>query len=154
MPRLAKYRYPGRISLLHSVSYYASRMGQLSCKWDDGAFANHGNVFYDTAPLAVCDPTYLHLAPAVYVPIAAAIDTYLVGNTNITLLGPYGAGDTGVEIIRCRKTVYVPAPYVGLLLCADISTVEAWKCLRGAIVDAAAKAACWPLIDWRLTAIV
>ena len=56
------------------------------------------------------DPTYLHLALDVYVPIAAAIDTSLAGDANITLLGPYGAGDAGVEIICCRNTVYVPAP--------------------------------------------
>ena len=64
------------------------------------------------------DPTYLHFALAVYAPRAAAIDTSLSGDANVTLLGTYGAGDAGVEIIRCRKTVYVPAPYVGLLLCA------------------------------------
>ena len=61
---------------------------------------------------------------------AATIDTSLSGDSNLTLLGRYGAGDAGVEIIRCRKTVYVPAPYVGLLLSTDISLVEAWNRLR------------------------
>ena len=56
--------------------------------------------------------------------------------------------DANVEIIPYRKTVYVPAPYVGLLLCADLSPVEAWNRLRGAIVDAAEEDACRPLIDW------
>ena len=64
-PGLAEDRDPGRISLLHSVSYYASRMGRPSCKWDDGTFANRGDVSYGTAPLALWDPTYLHLAPSV-----------------------------------------------------------------------------------------
>ena len=73
--------------------------------------------------------------PAVYVLSAAVIDTSLSGDTNIMLLGPYGAGDAGVEIIRCRKTVYVPAPYVGILLCSDLTPVEAWNPLREAIVD-------------------
>ena len=138
-PGIVKDRDPGRISMLHSVSYYTSRMGQPSCKWDDGTFANRGDVSYGTAPLEVWEPTYLHLAPAVYVPSAAAIDTSLAGNANITLIGPYGAGDAGDEIIRCCKTVYVSAPYVGLLLCADIYPVEAWNRLRGEIVDAAAE---------------
>ena len=126
-PGLAKDRDPGRISLLHSVSYYTSRMGRPQCKWDNGTFANRGDVSYGTATLSVWDPTYLYLAPAVYLPSAAAIDTSLSGDANITILGPYVAGDAGVEIIRCRKTVYVPAPYVGLLLCADLSQVEAWN---------------------------
>ena len=87
-------------------------------------FANQGDVSYSTGPLAVWDPTYLHLAPAVYVPSAAAIDTSLARDPNVTLLGPCGAGDAGAEIIHCQKTVYVPAPYVGLFLSADLSPVE------------------------------
>ena len=64
-------------------------------------FANCGEVSYGTTPLAVWEPTYLHLAPAVYALSAAAIDNSLAGDSNITLLGPYSAGDAGVEIIRC-----------------------------------------------------
>ena len=47
-PGLAKDWDPGRILLIHSVSYNASRMGQPSSKWDDGTFANHGDVSYGT----------------------------------------------------------------------------------------------------------
>ena len=129
-------------------------MGRPSSKWDDGAFTNHGDVSYSTTPLSVWDPTYLHLAPAVYVPSAAAIDNSLAGNSDITILVPYGAGDAGVEIIRCHKTVYVPVPYVGLLFSADLYPVEAWNRLFGAIVDAAAEATCRPIIDWLRAAIV
>ena len=132
----------GRVLLLHSVSQYTSRMGRTSRKWDNTTFANLGDVSYGTTPLAVWEPTYLQLAPDVYVPSAAAIDTSLVGDANITLLGPYGAGDAGVEIIRCRKTVYVPAPYVGLLLGAYLTPMEAWNRLGGAIVYAATDDAC------------
>ena len=128
-------------------------MGSPPCKWDDRNIANRGDVSYNTAPLAEWDPIYLHLAPAVHVPSAATIDTSLSGDTNLTLLGPYGAGDAGVEIIRCRKTVYVPAPYVGLLLGADLTLVEAWNRLGGAIVDAAAEDACRTLIKWLRAAI-
>ena len=52
-----------------------------------------------------------------------------------------------VEIIRCRKTVYVPAPYIDLLLCANLTPVEAWNRHWGAIADAAAEDACRPFID-------
>ena len=130
---------PGRVSLLHSISHYASRMGMPPFRWDDRTFANRGDISYRTAPLAIWDPTYLHLAPAVHVPSAAAIDTSLAGDPNLTLLGPYGAGDAGVESIQCRKTVYVPTHYVGLLLGADLTPIEAWHRLSGGIVDAAAE---------------
>ena len=109
---------------------------------------------YGTAPLAVWDHTYLHLAPAVYVSSATAIDTSLSGKSNLTLLGPYVAGDGGVEIILCRNTVYVPAPYVGLLLCVDLTPVEDWNRLQGFIVNAAAEDACRPLINWLRAAII
>ena len=129
-------------------------MGSPPCQWDSGTFTNHGGVSYGTAPLANWDPTYLHLAPAVHVTSAAAIDTSLAGDANLTLLGPYGAGDSGVETIRCRKTVYVPAPYVGLLLGSDLTPIEAWHRLQGDIVDAAAEEDCRPLIDWIRDALV
>ena len=89
-----------------------------------------------------------------YITSATVVDTYLYVDDNITLIGPSGAVDVVVEIIGCRNTVYVPAPYGVLLLCAYLSPVEAWNRLRGAIVDAAAKAACGPLIKWLCAAIV
>ena len=50
--------------------------------------------------------------------------------------------------------MYVPASYVGLLLSDDLTPIEAWHRLRGAIVDAAAEEACHPLIDWLRAALV
>ena len=130
-------------------------MGRPPCRWDGGTFENRGDVSYGTAPLSNWDPTYLHPAPTVHVPSAAVINTSLAGDPNLTLLGPYGAEDAGVETICCRKTVYVPAPYVGLLLGADLTPIEAWHFLRGgAIVDATADEACRPLIDWLQAALV
>ena len=73
------------------------------------------------------------------VPTAAAIDTAIAGDADLKMLGPFNMGDAGVESVRCRKTVYVPAPYVGLLLGGDLTPVEAWQRLRGVIVDAAAE---------------
>ena len=84
----------------------------------------------------------------------AAIDTYLAGDTTINLLRPYGAGDMGAEVIRCCKTVHVPDLYICLLLGNNLTPVEAWNLLQRAIVDAAAKAAGWPVIDWLHAAIV
>ena len=124
MPGLAEVHDPGRVSLLHSVSHYTSWMGQTASKWDNRTLVNQGDISYGTAPLGVRYPTYLHLALAVYMLSAAAIDTSLSGKPNVTLLGPHDAGDTGVGIICCCKTVYVPPPTVSLLLSADISPVE------------------------------
>ena len=74
-PGLAAEWYPGRISPLHTVSHYASRMGRPPCCWDGESFANRGNMTFGTAPLTHWDPAYLHLAAAVHVPSAAAYRT-------------------------------------------------------------------------------
>ena len=153
-PGLTVDRDPGHISLLHSVSHYESRMGRPLCRWGDETFANRGDVSYGTAPLDQWDPAYLHLAPAVLVPSAAVIDAAISGDPDLKLLGPYGVGDAGVESIRCRKTVYVPAPYVGLFSGLELTPVEAWQHIRGAIVDAAAEEACRPIVDWLRAALV
>ena len=104
--------------------------------------------------MAQWDPAYFHLAPAVLVPSAAPINAAINGDPDLKLLGPCGAGDAGVESIRCRKTVYVPAPYVGLFLGSDLTSIEAWKRVRGAIVDTAAEDACRPIVDWLQAALV
>ena len=108
---------------------------------------------FGTAPLAQWDPAYLHLATAVHVSSATMIDAAIAGDADLKMLGPYGAGEAGVEIVLCRKTVYVPAPYVGLLLSGDLTPVEAWQRLRGAIVNAAAEDACRPIFDWLRAAL-
>ena len=77
---LAAERNPGRISLLHTVSHYASRMGRSPCCWDGESFTNWGDVTFGTAPLAHWDPSKLHLAAAVHVPSAAAIDAAIAGD--------------------------------------------------------------------------
>ena len=129
-PGISKDCNPGRVLLLHSVSYYASWMVRPARHWDNKTFENQGDVSYVTVPLAVWNPNYLHLAPYVYVPSAAVIDTSLAFNPTINLLGPYGAGDAGSEVIRCCKNVYVPDPYVGLLSGNSLIPVEAWNRLQ------------------------
>ena len=52
-PCLAEDRDPGHVSLLYSISHYASWMGRTASKWYDRIFTNRGDVSYGTAPLEV-----------------------------------------------------------------------------------------------------
>ena len=106
-------------------------MGRPPCCWDGESFANRGDVTFGTAPLAHWDPAYLHLAAVVHVPSAAAIDAAIAGDAGLKMLGPYGAGDAGVESVRCCKTVYVPAPYVGLFLGGNLTPPQALPGFHG-----------------------
>ena len=78
--------------------------------------------------------------PDFYVTSADAINTSLSDDPTINLLGTYGAGDAGAEVICCCKTMYAPDPYVGLLLGNNLTPVEAWNCLQGVIVNSTAEA--------------
>ena len=42
-------------------------------------------------------------------------------------IGPFSADDTGVETLHIYKTIYLPAPYIGIFLGSDITSVEACK---------------------------
>ena len=91
-------------------------MVRPASKWDDRTFVNQGYTSYGTASLEVCDPTYPHLALAVYVPSAAAVYTSLDGNPNITLLGPYGAGDAGGQNHTLLQDIVCPRHLYGLIV--------------------------------------
>ena len=46
------------------------------------------------------------------------------------------------------KNLYLHAPFVGIFLERDLTPVEAWSSLHGAIVDAMATFDCCPIIYW------
>ena len=87
-------------------------MGRLPCRWDVETFANRGDVTFGTALLAHWDPAYLHLAAAVHVPSAAAIDAAIAGDAGLKMMRPSGAGDAGVESVHCLATAYAFNPCV------------------------------------------
>ena len=86
---------PCRVSLLHSVSHYASRMGRPPCRWDDENFANRGDMTYCTAPLAQWDLAYLHLAPVVHILSETVINTTIARDLDLKMLGPLRSGRRG-----------------------------------------------------------
>ena len=94
-PGLTVDRDPGRVSLLHSVSHYASRMGRPLCCWDDENFANRGDMTYCTAPLAQWDLAYLHLAPVVHILSETVINTTIARDLDLKMLGTLRSGRRG-----------------------------------------------------------
>ena len=64
---------------------------------------------------------------AEYVHLADSIDVDPSVDPIVENLGPFSADDTGVETLHIYKTIYLTAPYIGILLGSDITPVEAWK---------------------------
>ena len=83
-----------------------------------------------------------------HVPVEQSIDTALTSDPELDLLGPFAADESDVEVICVSKTIYLPTPFVGVFLERNLTPVEAWSCLRGAIVDAGSTVYCCLVIDW------
>ena len=125
-----------QIALLHSVTNYVPSMGILESPLDNGSFALKGGITYRTITCATFPPENLHQIEAmVYDPTDLDIDTALAANLDTNLLGTLYSMNVNMNPPRVRKTIYLPAPFVGLLLKQDLKPVDSWTHLRGTIVD-------------------
>ena len=85
--------------------------------------------------------------------MAQAIYAALSYGFEIYLLGPFATNAPDVDTIRIRKTIYLPALFVGIFLERDLAPVDAWSRLNSAIVDAGAMVHCQTIIDLLFVAL-
>ena len=141
--------------LLHSVSQLASRLGRPATKWDSRAFYATGDVVADTVYPANWEPRYLNLLwKPVSVPISTSIDAALETTPQPLLLDPVVDGATGANAVWVRHTVYVPPPFVPIILSGKLRPFEAWQRLRGELVTDNLEADYWEVVDWLRFALV
>eukprot|EP00979_Chaetoceros_neogracilis_P014842 scaffold4934_cov145-Chaetoceros_neogracile.AAC.1 len=104
--------------------------------------------------MVVWEPEYFHQVNGqIRVGTAATIDTALAGDPDAIFLGPYDDADAGTELIRVRRTCYVPPSYVPLLLGGPMSPRDAWQVLRGQLQVEGNELSCKPLVDFLRAAI-
>ena len=84
---------------------------------------------------------------------AAAIDTSFAGDPAAAYVGPHDPADADTELIRYRRTCYVPPAYVPLFLASPLTPRQAWEVCRAQIVTDNREADCKPLIDYFRAAI-
>ena len=70
------------------------------------------------------------------------------------LLDLMAESDAGATTARVRRTVYVPPPFVPILLVGELSLVKAWHSLRGMLVTANLEADFWAFIDCIQVALI
>jgi hypothetical protein len=58
------------------------------------------------------------------------------------VLGPYAQGEAGTELVKVRRTCFVPPKYVGMFLGDPLTPREAWERVRGQIVIDGKEDAC------------
>ena len=135
------------IVLIYLVSSYAPQMGMPTSPWDDLSFALKGKV---TCGAVMCANwmTYRlhHIGITVHAPMAQEIDDALAADPDLYLMGQFVADDANLDSIHVRKTIYLAAPFVGILRERDLTPAKVWIRLLGSIVDSGAKVDFQPII--------
>ena len=94
-------------------------------------------------------PARLHkIGSTVYFPSDLTIDTTLVSDLDSDLLGTFTSTYANVEPLCIRKTICLPAPFIETFLTWDLTPVEAWTRIRGAIIDGGLELECRTIINW------
>ena len=102
-------------------------------RWDDQSFAFSGELVGGQV-LTVCwddsvfDPSG---ANPIVVGTELAIAEALSVDPSVELIGPHADGDKGTEEVSVRGAVYVPPPFVPLVMHGDLTPRQAWDRLGG-----------------------
>jgi hypothetical protein len=112
-------------------------------------FAQKGDLHRNQAVLVEWKADYFHQLPQqILVPTPVTIDTVYATQPEATMLGPYAQGEPGTELIKVRRTCFVPPKYVPLFLEAPLTPREAWERVRGQMVIDGQQVACQALIKY------
>ena len=88
------------------------------------------------------------------IPSPAKIHTALVVMPTTILLYPMADGDAGATTVRVHRTVYVPPPFVPILLVDELSPVKAWHRLQGTLATANLEVDCWAVTNFLKVALI
>jgi hypothetical protein len=143
-----------RLHVYLQADKFHPRLGLPATPWDDLIYAQKGDLHRNQAVLIEWKSDYFRqLNQQLLVPSAATIDTVIAAQPEVDLLGPYAPADAGTELIKVRRTCFVPPRYVPLFLAGPITPREAWERVRGQIVVEGQEVACQALIKFLQAAI-
>jgi hypothetical protein len=144
----------GNLHIFLQLAKFEARMGLPATPWDGQLFAQKGELFHNQSQLVMWDTSLFHQAAApLLVGTPAAIDNAFAGDGTASNLGPHAPGDPDTELIRYRRTCYVPPAYVPLFLAGPVTPRQAWETCRAQIVSDRKEQDCAPLIDYLRAAI-
>jgi hypothetical protein len=133
---------------------YHTRLGLPATPWDDQIYAQKGELHRNQAILVEWKSDYFHqLNQQILAPTAATIDTTLAAQPELAFLGPYAQGEPGTELIKVRRTCFVPPRYVPLFLAGPLAPRDAWERVRGQIAVEQREVACKALIKYLQAAL-
>ena len=124
------------------------RMGLPATEWDDRMFIGKGELFNNNQVLVEWDSDYFRQGNNTRVLTATEISNQYAADPNANILGPYTNADADTANVVCRRTCFVPPPYVGLFLGGPLTPREAWDVVYTQIVNDNKEAMCAPFIDY------
>ena len=89
----------------------------------------------------------------VYFPTELAIYTTLTADPHTNLLGHFTSMNANVEPLCIRNTICLPTTFIDLFLKWDLTPMEAWTCLRSAIIYGGLEVDCRPIVNWLSVAL-
>ena len=139
----------GKLHIYLQLDKFHTRMGMPPTQWDDTMFCQKGDLFHNQAQLVFWLQEYFHqLNGQVRVGSRAAIDTALAGDPAAELLGPFAAVDADTELVRVRRTCFVPPAFVPAFLASQLTPKEAWQQVGSRIINENREADCVALLDF------
>ena len=143
-----------RLHLYLQLARFNARMGMAATPWDGNLYVQKGELFRNHGlTVHFHDEYFNQVQNQIRVPSPAAIDASYAGDPDAIILGPYNQNDADTELIRCRRTCYVPPPYAALFLAGPLTPRQAWERVRGAIVNDGREGACSPLLNYLRAAL-
>ena len=140
----------GSMNIFLQLDKVESRMGRPDHRLTGNMLVQYGELMGNNqaAVLHLPDSAF-NVAPAVRVPTAAAIETAVAGDPDITVMGPFADGDAASEVVRCRHITVVPPPFVSALLARrDYSAVEVWQIVHPLCVAKGWEESCAPFLNF------
>ena len=144
---------PHRSFLIHRLVRVPRPQGRPGSQYQGQVVGQLGDVHDVGASYAALHPNSFRRLAAVHVPVIGEMAAQFAAAGDAPLLGPYTSNDAGTEPVVVRNLIFVPGPYVPLVIGNDLTPRELWVRLAGAIQADQRETACRPLLDWLRVAV-
>jgi hypothetical protein len=144
----------GKLHAYLQADKFHARMGLPATPWDDLIFAQKGDLHRNQAVIIEWKADYFRqLNQQLLVPTTVTIDATLAAQPELELLGPYAQAEDGTELIKVRRTCFIPPRYVPFFLREPLTPREAWERVRGQVVLDGLEGDCHAMVKYLQAAL-
>ena len=135
--------------IIHLVSHYVPHMGWSTYPWYDITFVSKGEVMCGAFGCENWILTCIHLAASnVYIAMSVTIKTLITDEPGIDILRTFIDDGEAFNILFIWNNVYMLDPFSGILLGMDLTPIDEWLHLRGALADTGFNEYLQALVEW------